>query len=96
MGRIEERNNGSFETRSEVIGGALTEERRYCLSSLEADAEGIGKAVRAHWGIENGLHWVLDVNFREDYAGNRKRHSAENMASLRHMAKKRTLIKDKL
>jgi ribosomal protein L17 len=32
------------------------------------------------------LHWVLDVNFREDYAGSRKRHSAENMALLRHMA----------
>ncbi|MDR2523413.1 MAG: ISAs1 family transposase, partial [Synergistaceae bacterium] len=48
--------------------------------------ESTGKAVRAHWGIENGLHWVLDVNFREDYAGNRKRHSAETMAILRHMA----------
>jgi predicted transposase YbfD/YdcC len=73
-------------SKREVMGSTPTEERRYCLSSLEADAESTGKAVRAHWGIENGLHWVLDVNFREDYAGNRKRHSAENMAILRHMA----------
>ncbi|MDR2522670.1 MAG: ISAs1 family transposase [Synergistaceae bacterium] len=71
-------------SKREVMGSTPTEECRYCLSSLEADAEGIGKAIREHWGIENGLHWVLDVNFREDYAGNRKRHSAENMAILRH------------
>jgi predicted transposase YbfD/YdcC len=73
-------------SKREVMGSTPTEERRYYLSSLEADAESIGKAIRAHWGIENGLHWVLDVNFREDYARNRKWHSAENMAILRHMA----------
>jgi hypothetical protein len=42
--------------RREVMGSTPTEERRYYLSNLEADAEGIGKAIRAHWGIENGLH----------------------------------------
>ena len=70
----------------EVMGQSPTEERRYYLSSLECDAEKIGAAVRSHWGIENKLHWVLDVNFHEDYARNRVDHSAENMAILRHMA----------
>jgi predicted transposase YbfD/YdcC len=70
----------------EIIGRGTTEEIRYYLSSLPADAEKIGPAVRSHWGIENSLHWILDVNFREDHARNRKDHSAENMAILRHMA----------
>jgi predicted transposase YbfD/YdcC len=69
----------------EITGEAPTIERRYYLSSLSARAEQIGKAVRAHWGIENSLHWILGVDFREDYARNRKNHSAENMAILRHM-----------
>jgi predicted transposase YbfD/YdcC len=69
----------------EVFGCEATVECRYYLSSLEANAEEIGVGIRAHWGIENSLHWVLDVNFREDYARNRKDHSAENMAILRHM-----------
>lgn len=70
----------------EVTGKKPTVERRYYLSSHEADAEKIGQAIRAHWGIENKLHWVLDVNFHEDYARNRIDHSAENMAMMRHMA----------
>jgi predicted transposase YbfD/YdcC len=70
----------------EIIGKEATTECRYYLSSLEAKADEIGPAIRAHWGIENSLHWVLDVHFREDYARNRKDHSAENMATLRHMA----------
>ena len=71
----------------EIMGqGTITKETRYYLSSLSADAEKIGAAVRAHWGIENSLHWILDVTFREDYARNRKGHSAENMATLRRMA----------
>ena len=69
----------------EVMGQKPTTERRYYLSSLKADAETIGRAIREHWGIENKLHWVLDMNFREDYARNRKDHSAENMAMMRHM-----------
>jgi predicted transposase YbfD/YdcC len=70
----------------EIIGQKTTEETRYYLSSLPANAEEIAAAVRSHWGIENSLHWILDVNFHEDYARNRKGHSAENMAILRHMA----------
>jgi predicted transposase YbfD/YdcC len=70
----------------EVTGQKATVECRYYLSSLEANAENIGSAIRSHWGIENSLHWVLDVQFREDQARNRKNHSAENMAIIRHMA----------
>jgi len=68
------------------LKGKTTIEYRYYLSSLSADAERIGKAIRGHWGIENSLHWVLDVVFNEDKARNRKDHSATNMAMIRHMA----------
>jgi predicted transposase YbfD/YdcC len=68
------------------INGKSTIEHRYYLSSLTADAERIGKVVREHWGIENSLHWVLDVGFNEDKARNRKDHSAANMTMIRHMA----------
>ena len=68
------------------INGRSTVECRYYLSSLVADAEHIGKAIRSHWGIENSLHWVLDVVFNEDMARNRKDHSAENMATIRRIA----------
>lgn len=66
--------------------GKSTIEHRYYLSSLAANAECIGKAIRSHWGIENSLHWVLDVVFNEDKARNRKDHSAANMTIIRHMA----------
>ncbi|GHV37792.1 ISAs1 family transposase [Synergistales bacterium] len=69
----------------QITGKEPTIERRFYLSSLPARAEQIGNAIRAHWGIENSLHWILDVDFREDYARNRKNHSAENMAILRHI-----------
>ena len=69
-----------------VVGGATTVERRYYLSSLPADAQQIGEAVRGHWGIENSLHWVLDLAFREDDSRIRKGHAPENMALVRHIA----------
>lgn len=73
------------ESRRSVVG---REESftRYFISSLEADAERSGHAVRSHWGIENSLHWVLDFTFREDESRTRKGHGAENIAALRRLA----------
>ena len=68
------------------INGSATSERRYYISSLPANAKVVGDSIRSHWGIENSLHWVMDVTFHEDYARNRKDHSAANMATMRHFA----------
>jgi len=65
--------------------GKVSRETRYYLTSL-ADAATFGRAVRAHWGIENGLHWVLDIAFREDESRARMGASAENLVVLRHIA----------
>lgn len=62
-----------------------TEDSRLFISSIE-DISVFQNAVRKHWGIENSLHWCLDVTFREDYSRIRKDHSAENMAVVRHIS----------
>jgi predicted transposase YbfD/YdcC len=67
-------------------GAAVTVERRYYLSSLPADTAQITKAVRNHWGIENSLHWVLDMGFREDESRVCSGLAAENLAVLRDLA----------
>lgn len=59
---------------------------RYYVSSLPGAARPIAAAVRSHWGIENGLHWMLDIAFREDESRARIGHSAENLALLRKLA----------
>ena len=69
----------------EVIGGAKTVERRYFISSLEANAGQARRAVRGHWAIENQLHWCLDIGFREDDCRVREAKSAEKLATLRHI-----------
>jgi len=52
-------------SKCETAKGIETE-RRFYISSLPADAEKLGAAIRQHWGVENSLHWLLDVNFRDD------------------------------
>jgi predicted transposase YbfD/YdcC len=66
--------------------GKTSHERRYYLSSAKLDAKTFAKAVRAHWGIENHLHWVLDVVFHDDLARLRTAHGPENMAVVKHIA----------
>ena len=61
-------------------------ERRYYISSLAGDARQLNRVIRAHWSIENSLHWVLDIAFGEDDSRIRKDHGPENMATLRHIA----------
>jgi predicted transposase YbfD/YdcC len=67
------------------IGDMISTERRFFISSLPADAKRIATAVRAHWLIENALHWTLDVVFNEDNSRIRKDHAGENMAIVRHV-----------
>ena len=70
-----------------TIDGITSLETRYFISSLPGDdAKKFANAVRAHWGIENSLHWVLDVAFREDECRVRKDNAPENVAMLRHVA----------
>jgi predicted transposase YbfD/YdcC len=68
------------------IGEAVSRETRYYLTSLPGDAATVGAAVRGHWGIENRLHWVLDIAFREDESRVRHGHADQNLAVLRRLA----------
>jgi len=68
------------------IGEKTETETRYYISSLPGDAKRLLAAVRDHWHIENRLHWVLDVAFREDDCRIRTGNAAQNMTVLRHMA----------
>ena len=66
--------------------GRVERERRYYVGSARLDAETFARAVRGHWEIENRLHWVLDVVFRDDLARLRTGHGPANMAVVKHMA----------
>jgi predicted transposase YbfD/YdcC len=77
----------AVETIRGVTGpGEVTAEIRYYLSSAELPPEALAAAIRNHWRIENGLHWVLDVGFREDASRVRERTAARNLALLRRIA----------
>ncbi len=67
------------------IGESSSSETRFFLCSLKADAKEFARAVRGHWNIENNLHWVLDVCFREDQCRARAGHAAQNLAVLRQI-----------
>lgn len=77
---------GCVESRCSRPGQADTIERRYYLLSIESDVSRFAEAVRHHWSIENQLHWVLDVAFKEDTSRICRGHSGENLAVIRHMA----------
>lgn len=68
------------------LGDQRTVERRYYLSSLPVAVATFARAVRGHWGVENKLHWVLDVQMREDQSRARAGCAAENLATLRRLA----------
>jgi predicted transposase YbfD/YdcC len=76
---------GMVESRRE-IGDTVQGETRYFLTSLPAQGVRFAQAVRQHWGIENSLHWVLDVSFDEDACRIRKDKGAQTFAVLRHIA----------
>src|SRR5450759_398175 len=68
------------------VQGATTLHTRYFISNLTCSARQMLRAVRQHWGIENSLHWILDIAFREDDSRVRKDHGPANFAILRHIA----------
>jgi predicted transposase YbfD/YdcC len=68
-----------------VRDGKQTLETRFFIGSRKASARVYGKALRNHWGIENGLHWQLDVTYGEDRNRVSKRHGAENLALVRRL-----------
>ena len=68
------------------LGTQRSIETRYYISSLDGNAKAALRVARGHWSIENSLHWVLDIAFREDESRVRKDHAPENLAILRHMA----------
>ena len=68
------------------IGESVSVESCYYISSLNGNARHLLSAIRGHWGIENSLHWVLDIAFREDDSRVRKDNAPENLAVIRHIA----------
>lgn len=73
-------------TSQRTINSKTSVEKRYYLSSLPPNAQGLAKAVRKHWTVENELHWSLDVSFNEDKCRIKHKQAAANLATLRRFA----------
>ncbi len=69
-----------------TVKGKTTLEERYFIGSKRCSVKSYGKALRNHWGIENNLHWQLDVTFGEDASRIQDRHGGQNFAMLRRLA----------
>lgn len=67
-------------------GAKIERERRFYIASTAADAAALGDAIRSHWGVENGLHWVMDMVFRDDECRIRTKNAPANFATVKHMA----------
>ena len=74
------------ESTREIVGGKTEHETRFYISSLAPDAERQGEAIRAHWGIENSHHWIMDMVFRDDECRIRKANAPANFAAIKHIA----------
>lgn len=72
--------------RERIVDGKTSNETSYYITSLPSNAKEVARAIRGHWGIENSLHWVLDIAFQEDGSRIRKDHAPANFAIIRHMA----------
>lgn len=70
----------------QLKNGKIKHESRYFITSLSENAKQLAEYIRGHWGIENQLHWVLDVGFNEDDSRIRKDNAPENLAVIRHIA----------
>jgi predicted transposase YbfD/YdcC len=73
-------------TRTRVVNGERSDEAHYFIGSRAATAREYGQALRNHWGIENSLHWQMDLTFGEDASRVQRRHGAENLALVRRLA----------
>lgn len=72
--------------RTRQLWNKTTHQVQFYLTSLESDAPTVARAIRLHWGIENQLHWTLDVTFAEDASRVRTGHAPQNLALLRRIA----------
>jgi predicted transposase YbfD/YdcC len=75
-----------FVSTTRITGSKETNETRFFICSFDRDVNRFAEAIRLHWGIENSLHWVLDVLYREDDSRVRNRNAAANLAILRRVA----------